>query len=142
MATTGYGTTATATTTNVYPFPKENNTYLEPNHDHDNNNYHVRAHACTREGHMWHKILDAYEDVMGRPMPRFVQSEAEAFIRSGADPSLLLTVIEYTACAPRPSWAYARTVLYRSMERGMRTSIDFMNGLTSRGRAGDEDVPF
>ena len=79
---------------------------------------------------------------MGRPMPRFVQSEAEAFIRSGADPSLLLTVIEYTACAPRPSWAYARTVLYRSMERGMRTSIDFMNGLTSRGRAGDEDVPF
>lgn len=133
MATTASGAP------NVIPLPMLNNNQTGTNHDHDNNNNHVRARAYARE---WQKILDAYEDVMGRPMPRFVQRECESFINSGIQPDMITAVLEYTACAPRPSWAYARTVLYRSEEKGMRCSADFMNGLASRGRAGDADVPY
>ena len=130
--------TTASSAPNVSPFPMLNNRHTETNHDHDNNNNHVRAHAYARE---WQKILDAYEDVMGRPMPRFVQRECEGFIANGIAPDMISAVLEYTACAPRPSWAYARTVLYRSEEKGMHTAADFMNGLAARGRAG-EDVPF
>lgn len=123
---------------NVSPFPMLNNNQSGNNHDHDNNNNHVRARAYARE---WQKILDAYEDVIGRPMPKFVQREAEGFIASGVQPDMIVAILEYTACAPRPSWAYARTVLYRSEERGMRSAADFMISLANRGRAG-EDLPY
>ena len=136
MATTASGAATAHDPNNVYTFPMLNNNQLEPNHDHDNNNNHARARA--RE---WQDLLDAYEDVMGRAMPRFVQSEVEAFLRSGVQMDMVKAIIEYTACAPRPSWAYARTVLYRSEERGMKTATDFMNGLALRGRAGD-DTPY
>lgn len=136
MATTASGAAANLDPKNVYSFPKVNNNQLDPNHNHDNNNHHARARA--RE---WQDLLDAYEDVMGRPMPRFVQSEVEGFVRSGVQLDMVKAIIEYTACAPRPSWAYARTVLYRSEERGMRSATDFMNGLAMRGRAGD-DIPY
>lgn len=137
MATTASCTQIPQNTTNVVTFPEKYNDQLEPNHDHDNNN----NHACAR-ARAWREVLDAYEDVMGRPMPRFVQSECEGFERSGVQLDMIKAVIEYTACAPRPSWAYARTVLYRSEERGIRTAADFMTSLGMRGRAGDADLPY
>lgn len=136
MATTASGAATAHDPNNVYSFPLLNDNQLEPNHDHDDYNNHARARA-----RRWREILDAYEDVMGRPMPRFVQTECEGFESNGMELDMIKAVIEYTACAPRPSWAYARTVLYRSEERGMKTAIDFMNGLALRGRAGD-DTPY
>lgn len=137
MATTASGAAATTNPHNVYSFPKVNNNQLEPNDNNNNNNHHARARA-----HEWQRILDAYEDVMGRPMPRFVESEICSFLHGGAETGMVRAVIEYTACAPRPSWAYARTVLHRNLERGICTEVDFVVSLSKRGRAGDEDVPF
>ena len=131
--------TTASSAPNVIPLPMLNNNQSGTNHDHDNNNNHVRARAYARE---WQKILDAYEDVMERPMPRFVQRECEGFINSGIQPDMIIAILEYTACAPRPSWAYARTVLYRSEEKGMHSAVDFLNGLAMRGRAGDANTPW
>lgn len=130
--------TTASCTPNVTPFPMLNNNQSRENHDYDYNNNHARARAYARE---WQKILDAYEDVLGRPMPKFVQRECEGFINQGMEPAMIKDVLEYTACAPRPSWAYARTVLYRSEEKGIRTAAGFQDSLATRGRAGD-DVPW
>lgn len=137
MATTASGAAANLDPNNVYSFPKVNNNQPEPNHNHDDYNNHARARA-----RRWREILDAYEDVMGRPMPRFVQVECEGFESNGMELDMIKAVIEYTACAPRPSWAYARTVLYRNEERGIRSASDFMKSLGMRGRAGDDNMPF
>lgn len=137
MATTAYCITNPATTTNVYTFPKENNTNLAPNDHDNNNNNHVRARA-----YAWEKVKDAYQDVLGRPMPRFVEREITGLLHAGVELDMVLAVIEYTACAPRPSWAYARTVLIRNEERGIRTASDFVSALGARGRAGDDQLPF
>lgn len=126
--------TTASSANNVSPFPMLDCNNLETNNNYYNNNNHAHAHA-------WNAILDAYEDVMGRPMPRFVQNEAANMIKHGVEPSMIRAVIEYTACAPRPSWAYARTVILRNEERGITTTTAFYDSLGMRGRAGD-DLPF
>lgn len=121
--------------------PLEDNEYPNrtENHDDDNNNYRVRVRAHARE---MNRIHDAYEDVMGRSMPRFVEQEVLGFIADGATPQLIRTVLEYTACAPRPSWAYARAVIYRSLQKGITTDGAFMRSLADRGRDVDCDMPY
>lgn len=127
--------TTASCVTNVSPFPMLNNDQHQQNNNNYNNNNHARAHA-------WASMLEAYEDVMARPMPRFVQNEVEGMIKHGVGLDMIKAVIEYTACAPRPSWAYARTVIIRNEERGIRTATDFYTSLGLRGRAGDDDMPF
>lgn len=123
--------------------PKENNPSLSgTNHDHDNNNnYRAQARACAYAREMT-RMDDAYLDVLGRAMPAFVKREIEFLMGRGVTPGMVCAVIEYTACAPRPSWAYARTVLYRNMEKGILSEPDFMMSLDQRGRAGGEDLPY
>ena len=87
-------------------------------------------------------IEEAYEDVIGRKMPRFAKEEIQAFIADGMEPKMVLKVIEYTACAPRPSWAYARAVLYRNAQSGILTAFDFGMSLAKRGRDGDSELPY
>ena len=128
--------TTASSVNNVSPFPMlECNNLETNNNNYNNNNNHVRAHA-------WEAILEAYEDVMGRAMPRFVQNEAANMIKHGVEPAMIRAVIEYTACAPRPSWAYARTVIIRNEERGITTASAFSESLGLRGRAGDDDLPY
>lgn len=138
MASTASSAQRIIDTPNVTPFPfpdsvKSNNT---ANHDHDYNN---NIRARTRE---ILEIDEAYEDVFDRKMPKFVWTEIQGFIADGVEPKLIRDVIEYTACAPRPSWAYARAVLYRSKEKGIKTSGAFARSLAHRGRDGDCNMPY
>lgn len=144
MATTG--SSAPKMPQNTITFPARAREDLNPleykdypnrteNHDHDNNNYRVRVRAHARE---MNRIHDAYEDILGRSMPRFVEEEILGMIADGAEPSFIRAVIEYTACAPRPSWAYARAVIYRNMKKGVTHEGTFMASLADRGRDGDE----
>ena len=122
------------------PLPNRDTPYSYSNHDHDNNNNNrVRAHAYARERRA---VDDAYQDVFGRVMPVFVAREVEFLIAHGVQVGMIRAVIEYTACAPRPSWAYARAVLYRNKDRGIVTEQDFEYSLQNRGRDGCEDLPY
>ena len=131
---------------NVTQFPARDrqntlpdNVYPISDTDHDNNNYNNRVRARARE---MLKIHETYQDVLGRPMPRFVEQEVLGMIASGIEPAMIKDVLEYTACAPRPSWAYARTVILRNEEKGVTTALAFSQSLGYRGRAGDDRNPY
>lgn len=134
MATTR---SSAATAPNVVPFEKSyNETETHYNNNYNNNN--TRARACDKII----EIHEAYEDVMGRQMPKFVEREIMAMINGGIEPDMVISVLEYTACAPRPSWAYARTVLIRNEEKGITTASSFLTSLGNHGRAGDDAMPY
>lgn len=67
----------------------------------------------------------AYEATYGRKMPPIIRSQIGELMAQGAMPDLIAAVIEYSAGAPRPSWAYARTVLVRQLAMGTRTAEQF-----------------
>lgn len=67
----------------------------------------------------------AYEATYGRKMPPVIRSQIRDLMAQGAMPDLIAAVIEYSAAAPRPSWAYARTVLVRQLAMGTRTAEQF-----------------
>lgn len=133
MATTQSSTQATQ---NVVPFERTYNQAGINNNNYYNNNTRARA----REKII--AIHEAYEDVLGRPMPKFVEREIMGMIADGIEPDMVRAVLEYTACAPRPSWAYARTVLIRNDEKGIKTASAFYTSLAMRGRAGDDCLPY
>lgn len=128
------------------------------NHDHDNyNNNYTRARA-REEAQKYHarqmvsnmeqlrelvgyEVLDTYEDVFGRPMPRFVQREV-ADLLADVQTDMVVAVLEYTACAPRPSWAYARAVLIRNRDMGVRSAVAFRTALNKRCRDQIDDMPY
>ena len=84
-------------------------------------------------------MLADYQDVMGRPMPDIVRNEIAAMIKSGINRSMIAALIQYTADAPRPSWAYARAVIQRNVAKGINNWADFMDSI---GRLyTSEDVP-
>lgn len=123
---------------NVTTFPNRDTTSNCENNNNYNNYNIARAHARERQA-----VLDAYLDVFGRSMPGFVAREVDWMEQQkGITLGMILSVIEYTACAPRPSWAYARTVLLRNQEKGVVTAIDFENSLAARGCAGYSDLPY
>lgn len=144
MAITASGT-ANIDSPNVTPLTKVYN----PNLNRPNNNYYNynnnNNYARTREGVLQHEyeramrqgnraiqhgdFAAAYEDALGRPMPRFVEREIQDLMAKGISSSLILTVIEYTAGAPRPSWAYARAVILRSYANGINDDEDFLGNL-------------
>lgn len=67
----------------------------------------------------------AYEATYGRKMPPVIRSQIRDLMAQGAMPDLIAAVIEYSAAAPRPSWAYARAVLVRQLAMGTRTAEQF-----------------
>ena len=67
----------------------------------------------------------ASEATYGRKMPPVIRSQIRDLMAQGAMPDLIAAVIEYSAAAPRPSWAYARTVLVRQLAMGTRTAEQF-----------------
>lgn len=97
----------------------------------DNNNYYytrTRAREGTYDGDMA-MLAEVYQDVLCRPMPRFVAAELAERMQAGAQPDMLAAILEYTGGAPRPSWAYARAVIDRQLAMGARTAAAFRAGV-------------
>lgn len=134
-------------TQNTIVFPSvDNNAAQKRQHDYNNyNNYNNHARAHTRE-----QLLDreeakahrqataialhgdfarAYEDSLGRSMPNIVSREIQGMQAKGISSDLILVVLEYTAGAPRPSWAYARAVILRSYANGINDGEAFLDAL-------------
>lgn len=104
---------------------------LENNNNGDNNNYYytrTRAREGAYDGELA-MLAEVYQDVLGRPMPRFVASELAERMQAGAQPDMLAAILQYTGGAPRPSWAYARAVIDRQMAMGTRTAAAFKRGV-------------
>ena len=145
MATTASSARTMAPNTITFPsrvrdIQPPSESYTQPNSENNNNNNNYNNHVRARVREI-EQIHDAYEDVLGRSMPRFVEREVLGMIADGVEPSMIRDVIEYTACAPRPSWAYARAVIYRNHEKGISSSGAFARSLAERGRDGD-DLPY
>jgi hypothetical protein len=117
--------------------PKQNrqNDYYNNN---NNNNNPARArvdreadaaNAAAFDAVMHGDFGSVYEDALCRPMPRFVAQEIGSMMQRGVSGSLILAVIEYTASAPRPSWAYARAVILRNWAKGINDDESFLDSL-------------
>lgn len=138
MASTAYSATQLQDTQNVTPFPSQRvefdqttTNYDHDNHDYNNNNN--NNHTRAREEKNKNALLEVsirdigerFEDVFGRPMPRSIEAEVRRMIETGVDSTLIMSVIDYTAAAPRPSWAYARAVIVRNYQKGVNSWMEF-----------------
>lgn len=137
MATTASGVqTATQTQyskNNVMQF-NQNRNY---NNNYNNNN-NTRARvgmavdaekAAASQIAMHGDFAQIYEDSIGRPMPRIVGREIAEMMEHGVSSTLIGAVLEYTAGAPRPSWAYARTVILRNFAKGINSEEEFTESI-------------
>ena len=66
-----------------------------------------------------------YYDTLGREMPRYIAHEVQGMIDAGIEPDMICAVLAYTTGAPRPSWAYARTVIEKQFLQGAKTAAQF-----------------
>ena len=143
MATTVYSAQEYGYTLpdNVYPIKNQQNFKNEHNYDnYNNNNYNnnTRARvegAITAEQETSAQVAmhgdfgQTYLDSIGRPMPNVVRREIDEMIRRGISSALIHAVLEYTAGAPRPSWAYARAVILRNFARGINDDTEFLESV-------------
>lgn len=92
-----------------------------------NNNKPEESSSLSQNYNYYYKaqIEEAYTATYGRKMPPVIRSQIRSLMAQGAMPDLIAAVIEYSAAAPRPSWAYARTVLERQLSMGTRTAEQF-----------------
>lgn len=92
-----------------------------------NNNKPEESSSLSQDYNYYYKaqIEEAYTAIYGRKMPPVIRSQIRSLMAQGAMPDLIAAVIEYSAAAPRPSWAYARTVLERQLSMGTRTAEQF-----------------
>lgn len=93
----------------------------------NNNNKPEESSSLSQDYNYYYKaqIEEAYTAIYGRKMPPVIRSQIRSLMAQGAMPDLITAVIEYSAAAPRPSWAYARTVLERQLSMGTRTAEQF-----------------
>ena len=146
MTITASSPTKDQQTPNVVPFtraransssslPEESVTQLSGY----NNYYYTRA----REDTTLDVIAEMYLDTLGRPMPRYIQQEAEQLLASGIQADMICAVLAYTAAAPRPSWAYAKAVIEKQAAMGARTAADFHGNVSSwrQARATPKPAP-
>lgn len=109
-----------------------------------NNYYYIRAREHIENDVNLVEIAEMYHDVMGRPMPRFVEHEVMAMLQTGIQPDMVCAVLAYTGGAPRPSWVYARTVIEKQAGMGARTAADFHGNVgrwrSSRAASGGKRV--
>lgn len=138
MATTASGV-LTATHTQ-YPLDNVRTFKKEQNNNNYNNNYNNNTRArveralsaernATSQQAMHGDFAQIYEDSIGRPMPRIVGREISEMMEHGVSSGLISAVLEYTAGAPRPSWAYARTVILRNFSKGINSEDEFIDSI-------------
>lgn len=129
----------TAFRSQVVSFPQEHYNYY-------NNNYYAEDGLSPKQDNniarareeAWHAIDSAYYATFGRTIAPVVRAQMVQMLEQGAAPDLIAAVIEYSAAAPRPSWAYARAVLRRQMDMGTRTAADFDNACSNFRRKAAE----
>lgn len=138
MATTASGiSTATPiqySTDNVMQFNQKHNNNYNNNYNNNNTRARVKNAIDTEMQSQSQKIrhgdfAQTYEDSIGRPMPRLVEREIAEMMEHGVDSGLICAVLEYTAAAPRPSWAYARTVILRNYAKGINDEEAFTDSI-------------
>ncbi|MBQ7867059.1 MAG: DnaD domain protein [Clostridia bacterium] len=78
-------------------------------------------------------FAQAYEDAIGRPLPKVVEREIHSMMDRGICSGLIMAVLDYTAAAPRPSWAYARYVILNNYQRGINDEVEFYETLGHHG---------
>lgn len=134
MATTASGVQAAT----PIQHPSDNVITFDRNRNHNNNHYdynnNTRARvklavdaeiAAASQIAMHGDFAQIYEDSIGRSMPRIVGREISEMMEHGVSSTLICAVLEYTAGAPRPSWAYARAVILRNFAKGINSEDDF-----------------
>ena len=109
-----------------------------------NNNKPEESSSLSQDYNYYYKaqIEEAYTAIYGRKMPPVIRSQIRSLMAQGAMPDLIAAVIEYSAAAPRPSWAYARTVLERQLESlaAHHYEGDLVLGLWGAGYFKDPDA--
>ena len=124
--------------TRVVTFPQE------PYNNYYNNNYPVDGISPKQDNNAraqdpgWLAIEGAYYATFGRAIAPVIQAQMLSMVEQGAALDLIAAVIEYSASAPRPSWAYARTVLRRQMDMGTRTAAEFVTACSEYRRKAAE----
>jgi len=116
-----------STGTNVTPFPhaRDNNTGTcsDNNRQIYINNIYIRARAREETEQL---VSSCYASQLGYWPTAAIMEQLRTMMNGGADASLLCAVLEYTAqSAPRPSWAYARTVLQKQIAAGVKDADGF-----------------
>lgn len=87
-------------------------------------------------------IARYYRDTLGCVMPPMAKRDVEAAIEAGLEPQLVMTALDETALAPRPSWAYARAILRRLLREGVYDEQAY-NRRQARFKARkSDDLPF
>lgn len=121
-------------TTGYYNNYNNNNSRMYVSQSLNNNSVPAREQASPE----WLAIEGAYYAAIGYSMTQAIRNQIAALMEQGAAPDLIAAVLEYTAEAPRPSWAYARTVLRRQMDTGTRTAEDFQQSVEAYRRKAAE----
>lgn len=127
------------TTQNVREF-KQNREHYNNNNNYNNNTTRARVERVidrATEGRMDAALhgdfASVFEDSIGRPLPRIVAREISEMMARGISGGLIMAVIEYTAGAPRPSWAYARAVILRNFAKGINDEDEFNESVGGLG---------
>ena len=124
--------------TRVVTFPQE------PYNNYYHNNYPVDGISPKQDNNAraqdpgWLAIEGAYYATFGRAIAPVIRAQMLSMVEQGAALDLIAAVIEYSASAPRPSWAYARTVLRRQMDMGTRTAAEFVTACSEYRRKAAE----
>lgn len=82
------------------------------------------ARARAREADMA-IIRDYYRDTFGLRCPPVAERDIDRFLDAGITAEVVKICIDEAALAPRPSWAYARAILRRLMNEGVRTAQEY-----------------
>ena len=115
-------------------YNNNNNSRMYVSQSLNNNSVLAREQASPE----WLAIEGAYYAAIGYSMTQTIRNQIAALMEQGAAPDLIAAVLEYTAEAPRPSWAYARAVLRRQMDTGTRTAEDFAQSVEAYRRKAAE----
>lgn len=77
----------------------------------------TRAHARAREALIemgLESIRQDYQDILGRPLPRFTERQLLADLRENETPVIYYRyALQETASAPMPSWRYVLAIVAR-----------------------------
>ena len=77
----------------------------------------VRAHACAREiivQQALETIRQDFQDIMGRPLPRFTERQLQQDLSENETPSIYYRyALQEAAAAPLPSWRYVLAIVAR-----------------------------
>ena len=74
------------------------------------------THARAREEDVniaLEEIAELYQDVLGRPIPRFLLKQLSLDILVGNQPEWYIFALKEAAAAPQPSWRYVEAIVRR-----------------------------